>query len=596
LQDALRRGLLGAEEIEKAGQFVLRELSAGTREPRLPHVRVIAQCTSSWLRSSLAAVAWTHDTPCTVTEGGFDTVLQDVMALPERRDDVAPVLVLLPWHQRLLQRDGRSTVACVDDELQFWQLVWRAAALKGVARIIQVGYDWVVPGPRGFHLSGLEGGDVHVIGRLNEALRQELPTGSYFVPLDEISGLLGRSRFYDPRRFHWTRQPFSEEGTVLLAEHLFAALRAVTVGPRKVLALDLDNTIWGGVVGEVGPHGIALGESPDGEAYLAFQHYLKALAARGVLLAVCSKNNTDDAREPFEHNPHMILSLDDFVAFEANWEPKPRSLQRIAERLGLGLDSFVFFDDNPAEQEQVRQSLRDVAVVNAPADPAEFVRTLQNGLWFETVGLTREDEQRSAHYLVEARRRTAGEANATPEDYLRSLQMVGDLRPIDAADLPRVVQLLGKTNQFNLTTRRHGDEQVRELLSRDGALGITLRLADRFGDYGLVAVLIAVPLEEVRAGDRTLYVDTLLMSCRVIGRTAEHFLMRHLLLKAREHGYNRVIGEHIPTAKNGLVSTFYETMGFARQSELGGSAPSRFRYEVCPGDAALPESFVEPRG
>ena len=271
-----------------------------------------------------------------------------------------------------------------------------------------------------------------------------------------VSGEFGRASFYDQRRYYWTKQPFSEAGTLHLTGHLWAGVRALTTGPKKVLVLDLDNTLWGGVVGETGPLGIGLGDSPEGEAYLAFQKHVKDLTRRGIVLAVASKNNPADAREPFETNLDMALKLDDIAAFEACWEPKGATIQRIARTLNLGLDSFVFFDDNPAEREQVRQALPEVEVVDVPEDPAEYVRVLQAGLWFETVGLIDADwRPASEQYAVERKRRELQETSGSLDDYLRSLEMVAEVKAIDEADLQRVVQLPGKTNQFNLTTRRH---------------------------------------------------------------------------------------------------------------------------------------------
>ena len=229
------------------------------------------------------------------------------------------------------------------------------------------------------------------------------------------------------------------------------------------------------MVGETGALGVALGESPDGEAYRAFQKHVKALSKRGIVLAVASKNNAADGLEPFEKNPDMILGLDDIAATEINWEPKGTTIRRLAETLSLGLDSFVFFDDNPAEREQVRQSIPEVSVVNVPVDPAEYVRELQAGLWFETTSLTEEDRARAEQYAVERKRRELQQSAGTMEDYLRSLEMVADVKEIDEADLMRVVQLLGKTNQFNLTTRRHSREDVLRLLALPDAISMTLR-------------------------------------------------------------------------------------------------------------------------
>ena len=421
----------------------------------------------------------------------------------------------------------------------------------------------------GHNLAGSDGGPVSTVSAMNRALRRELPKGAYFLDLGQLSGTIGRASFYDMRRYFWTKQPFSESGSVQLAHQLFAGIRALTTGPKKVLVVDLDNTLWGGVVGETGPLGIGLGEGPDGEAFRAFQKHVKGLAARGVVLAIASKNNLKDAIEPFETNPEMLLKLADFAACEINWEPKGTTLVRLAKTLNLGLDSFVFFDDNPAEREQVRQALPEVEVVEVPEDPAEYVRALQAGCWFETTGLTDEDLLRTSQYVVERQRRELENSSGSLDDYLRSLEMIGEVSPIDEPDLQRVVQLLAKTNQFNLTTRRHSREEVLALLSTPGAIGMTIRVRDRFGDHGLIGVVIGVP--ESGRDVPSLRIETWLMSCRVIGRTVEQFTFRVLLDQAnRRCGYRRIIGEYLPTAKNALVRDLYGSLGFQPLGEVSG--------------------------
>jgi FkbH-like protein len=472
--------------------------------------------------------------------------------------------------------------------LAFWQQAWEAIRGRLGSRILQIGYDWVVPGAAGHSLAGRRDGEVGLVREMNAALREHLPAGGYFLDLEQASGMVGRASFYDMRRDYWTKQPFSEAGVCTLAEHLWAGVRALTSGPKKVLVLDLDNTLWGGVVGEVGPLGIAVGEGADGEAFRGFQRHVKNLADRGVVLAVASKNNPEDAREPFGANPDMVLKLDDFGAFEASWEPKGVTIARIAESLNLGLDSFVFFDDNPAEREQVRRALPEVEVPEVPEDPAEFARALQAGLWFEATDLTREDRERAGQYAVERERREARQSYGTLDDYLRSLGMKADVRPVDDADLPRVVQLLSKTNQFNLTTRRHTRENLLGLIGRDRSIPLTFRMADRFGDYGLVGVVIGVPLAD--DPDRVV-IDTWLMSCRVIGRTFERFMFGEFLGRCRELGYRGIIGEYTPTRKNGLVADLYERLGFGRLAPSGGDEMVRHALEV--EGSARPETFVE---
>ena len=426
---------------------------------------------------------------------------------------------------------------------------------------------------------------------VNQQLRDGLPPGAVFCDLEQISGEIGRNRFYDARRYYWTKQPFSEEGLVRLVEHLAAGIRALTTGPKKVLVLDLDNTLWGGVVGETGPLGITIGEGADGEAYTAFQKHVKGLSARGIVLAASSKNNDSDAREPFEKNPNMVLSLDDFAHFEATWDPKAVTLRKIAQTLRLGLDSFVFFDDNPAEREHIRQALPEVAVVEVPPDPAEYIRALDRELFFEAVDITNEDRIRAEQYLSERRRRDTETTFESLDGYLTSLEMTGDVRAIDEGDMDRVVQLIGKTNQFNLTTRRHGLAKVRQMLDLPATVGLTLRMSDRFGDHGLVSLIIAtsVPGAELP----TLAIDTWLMSCRVISRTAEEFFLNALIAAAREAGVSRLVGEYVPTAKNGLVRELYDRLGFERR---GMSESGVLTYQMELKTASPAKTFVHAVG
>jgi FkbH-like protein len=592
LRDALASGYLPDSQVERAGDLGRRIL---TSAPNLAtRVLLLGQCTTSWLRNTIVAAGLKVGLRLHVEDGPYDNVLQVLEVLPVQKPGGAPLLVLLPWNERLLAGGERSVEQRVAEEVALWKQTWDLARSKGVTRLVQVGFDWLGPGPMGYHLSTMHG-DVSVVRKANEVLRKELPAGAFFVPLDALSGVEGRRSFYDDRSRFWTRQPFSERGLVMLGASIAAGVQALLSGPRKVLALDLDNTLWGGVVGEVGPQGLIVGGSPEGEAFLAFQRYLKSLAARGVVLAVCSKNNPEDAREPFRSNSEFALGLDDFAAFEANWNPKVESLRRIADTLRVGLDSFVFFDDNASEREHVRQAFPEVLVVDPPDDPSRFIRALEDSLAFESLALTTEDGLRQAQYVAEGQRRTAAERATSLEDFLRSLDMRGAVREINDTELPRVVQLLGKTNQFNLTTRRHSADDVRRLLAGAGAIGLTLRMRDRFGDHGLVGLVIAVPDGTSTESEHALRVDSLLLSCRVIGRTAEHLLVGRLIELARLRGYTTLVGEFAPTAKNVLVRDLWPRMGFvpATSNHLDDCGAVIERFSLQLAGAAIPTSFVE---
>lgn len=586
--EVLRRDSFSAEEFDKAGRFILKSLE-GLNKNRIDlRALILGQCTVSWLRSSLTAAAWARNVLLTIGEGEYDNVFQDLNRLSSNQTE-CDVVVLIPWNQRLLSDDNRTIEERIEDETSFWSQCWNIVKDRMGARLIQVGYDFITPGAQGYHIGGSAGGNLDLIRQMNATLLDNLPKGAYFVDLERVSGEIGRRRFYNFRRYFWTKQPFSENGTKRLAEHIFAGIRALTTGPKKVLALDLDNTLWGGVVGELGPYDIALGESPDGEAFRAFQKHLKALTKQGILLAACSKNNPEDAREPFDKNPDMVLKLSDFAAFEAGWDFKTVMLERIAETLNLGMDSFVFFDDHPAEREQVRSGLPQIEVAEASSDPSDYISDLNQGLWFETVSLTRDDLGRTKQYRVEGQRRELKQSIKSTEDYLGSLEMLGDVRMVEEPDIQRVVQLLAKTNQFNLTTRRHSLSDVQSFLKRRGVVALTLRVQDRFGDYGLIGLVVGLP--QKNNPEPTVHIDTWLLSCRVIGRSVEQFMFQKVVEHARASGYTKMTAEYIPTQKNQLVAGLYEDLGFSIVSQ---DPDNTVRYELSLDDPVLPKTFVSP--
>jgi FkbH-like protein len=565
--DLARRSIpsLEANELSQLARLVINDLAkAKTLSAKPLDVLILGQCTTTYLLPLVTTCAWAEGVHCTLREGGYDQILQELLSIQEF--EAPQIIILLPWHERLLGVGERVAAERMAYELSFLQQAWSQVA-RLQSKLIQVSYDALGPGPLGYSLSGSSGGDLTLIHGINHALRDALPPGAYLIDLESISAWQGRARFYDERNYHWLKQPFSTEGLCALGRHLATALRVLTTGRKKVLALDLDNTLWGGVVGETGPHGITLGSgSPEGEAFLAFQKHLKKLKNTGVLLAACSKNNEADAKAPFEQNSEMVLGLGDFASFHASWDSKPTRLRRIAEELNLGLDSIVFFDDNPAEREHVRAELPQVMVIEAPHDPSQFIRALQESLAFETAALTVADSGRTAQYQAEASRREAQTSAESPQAYLASLQMRAEVQDIGPANLDRVVDLITKTNQFNLTTRRHSRAAVEAMVATPGSVCFAVKLADKFGDYGLIAVVLALPQDA-----KTLRVDTWLMSCRAMGRTGEHFTLNHLATEAKKKHYSHLLAEYLPTPKNTPVESLLLSLGFSRNnSEVVG--------------------------
>lgn len=365
----------------------------------------------------------------------------------------------------------------------------------------------------------------------------------------------GRRCWQDPKLFYLGRIPWRLEAQIETAGRLARYLRALYVAPCKCLVLDLDNTLWGGVLGEEGIGGIHLGEDFPGNIYKDFQRYLSALRVRGILLAIASKNNEADVLELFEKHADCVLRLSDFAAHRINWEDKPLSLQAIARELGIGTDALAFFDDNPVERELVRARMPEVAVIDAPKDPLGYIDAIEQSGVFDALTISGEDRQRHEMYGEQRRRSLLQARCASTEDFLRELETTATIGTVGPDTLERVTQLIGKTNQFNLTTRRHGSAELQQMLTN--GIGLWLRVSDRFGDNGLVGVVIAIP----NAGGQWL-IDTFLLSCRVIGRRVETVLLGAAVRMIAARGGREVMGEFIPTAKNGLAADFYPKHGF----------------------------------
>jgi FkbH-like protein len=455
-----------------------------------------------------------------------------------------------------------------------WLHVWTAIREGLGARPVHHGF--VVPDETALgHLAArLPGSRITLVRELGQRLARAAVADVLLVDTERLAARAGKHRWLDPRLWYAARQPLSAEALGHLARETAAVLEGdVGLAPR-CLVVDLDNTLWGGVVGEAGSDGIAVGEGPDGEAFAALQAYVKALGERGVVLAVASKNDQGAAREPFERNPGMQLRLDDFAAFVADWRPKSEQLTEIAATLGLGLDALAFVDDNPAECLQVSTALPEVRTLCLDGPPSQRVRMLAGGLRFELSSLSRDDLERGRSYTARARAAELKAGAATLEDFWRSLEMRARVRPIDASTLDRAAQLTQKTNQFNLTLQRRTREEVERLLGEDGAIGLTLELEDRFASHGLIGLGIVVPDAE----PETALVDTLLLSCRVIGRTAENHLLGHLARAAHDRGFLRLRGEYRKGPRNQLVAGLYPQLGFTAAGD------GAWEYDLASGE------------
>lgn len=382
------------------------------------------------------------------------------------------------------------------------------------------------------------------------------------VDIARLALSIGLERWDAPRHWHASKLSFAPEMAPIYGDVVARTVAALRGRAKKCLVLDLDNTLWGGVIGDDGVAGIALGQgSAAGEAFLAIQQTALELRRRGVVLAVCSKNEEAAALLPFREHPEMVLKEDHIAVFQANWTDKAANLRAIAETLNIGVDALVFLDDNPAERAQVRRELPLVGVPELPEEPALYPRMLMAAGYFEAVAFTQDDRDRAGMYQANAARAAAVSASGDLDSYLASLDMVCTIAPVDAVSRPRVAQLINKSNQFNLTTRRYTEAQV-EATESDPRRHISqARLVDKFGDNGIICVLVAD-----RQGEAW-EIDTWLMSCRVLGRRVQEACLDHLARAAQADGAQRLIGRYIPSPKNAMVRDHYAKLGFTLLSE-----------------------------
>jgi FkbH-like protein len=448
-----------------------------------------------------------------------------------------------------------------------WQTLWETARRDHGARV--VGHTFVVPDetPLGHLALRLPGSRPSLVRELNRRLAGAAGADVLLVDCERLAARVGKQRWLDPRLWFAARQPYGREALPLLARETAAVLAGDLGLSARCLIVDLDNTLWGGVVGDDGVDGIAIGEGPDGEAYAAFQEYLVALRQRGIILAVASKNDLQAARQPFEQHPGMRLKLDDFAAFVADWRRKPEQIAEIAATLGIGLDALVFADDNPAECAEVAAALPEVSIVSLAGPPSELVRTLGSSQRFELSSLSRDDVARQRSYTARAQAAELRSGASSLDEFWRSLQMRARVRSLDSRSLDRAAQLTQKTNQFNLTLRRHSREEIARLSETPRAICRTLELEDRFADHGLIGLGFAVASDD---DPKTALIDTLLLSCRVIGRTAEAHLVSHLAREARGAGYARIRGLYVPGPRNALVADLYPKLGFVASGAHSG--------------------------
>ena len=438
---------------------------------------------------------------------------------------------------------------------------WNLIRNNSKAKIIQTNITEVEDKVLGNLSSKINATFVYQIRKINYLLQEEMSHDNIVYPVDVIAiqNRMGRQHYFDEALYYNAKMNVSTSALPYVAAEVVKIIQACNGKIAKCLIMDLDNTIWGGVIGDDGPFNIEIGELGRGHAFSDFQRWIKQLKENGIILAVCSKNDEDIAKEPFEINDEMVLKLEDISVFVANWDDKATNIKSIQQTLNIGMDSIVFIDDNPFERNLVRNKLPEVTVPELPENPESYLQYMQYNNFFETASYTGKSADRTELYKAEYERIKNQKSFSTIDDYLEDLSMEAEMVPFDKASCSRIAQLTQRSNQFNLRTIRYSESDIMSMMKDDDYITYYLNLKDRFGDHGLVSVLILKKETKENA-----FIDTWLMSCRVLKRGAEEFVINKLVENLKLQGMETVTAEYIPTAKNGMVKDIYDKMGFRK--------------------------------
>lgn len=550
---------------------------------------VLSNSTIDMIVPALKASAVRHGIELEVIQPSFDQVAQEALTPNSKVNSSKPDAVLLALDYRALPLklslgDPVAAAATVQGVLGYLQTLRDGIKTNSNALCIFQNFAPPVETLFGSLDRALPGNLRSLIDGINQELAAwVLSSGDVLLDIAGLAETVGLASWHNLQLWNLGKFAFSDEFIPLYGDYVARTVASIRGKSRKVLVLDLDNTVWGGVIGDDGLDGIAIAQGDArGEAHLSVQRLALDLRKRGIVLAVSSKNTDSVAREPFEKHPEMLLKLDHIAVFQANWNDKATNIQTIAEELSLGLDSIVFLDDNPVERGLVRKLLPQVAVPELPEDPAWYARTLAAAGYFEAVAFANEDLARAGFYQDNAKRVTLQKQVGGVDAYLASLDMTITFQPFDATGRARIVQLINKSNQYNLTTRRYTDPEILEAEEDPTVFTLQVRLADIFGDNGMISVVLCRT-----AGTQVWEVDTWLMSCRVLGRKVEHMVLREILNHAREAGIGTLRGVYKPSGRNDLVIDHYAKLGFSKvREEADGTTEWELQVEEANPESA----------
>lgn len=528
-------------------------------------IAIIGSSSIQLLTSVLRALLTRYDLYADIYEGEYNGILMDVFDNTSKLYSFEPeYIVILPDYRDIeaycppMLADTESVNRSVNDAYeQYARIFERIHENLPQTQVLIANFVTPIFEPLGSLSSNYGFSKRSFYRQVNNALTNNRPPFVFVLDVEELAEYLGKRSFINESAYYLNKSGFDLQYIGYYCDLIARQFEAFAGKARKCLVLDLDNTLWGGVVGDLGYDGVLLDPNDaEGEAYLAFQRYIVELKNRGIIISICSKNDEVNAKEPFEKNENMVLKLSDISAFYANWDDKATNIKRISNELNIGTDSMVFFDDNPTERELINEFLPEVKVINVPEDPALYTRALDREFVFEWTQLTKEDIGRIETYANNRARNALMETCIDYDDYLINLQMKIECKELSDTDMERFVQLTNKSNQFNLRTRRYSEAEIIGLQNENSYVLLTIKLEDRFSKYGIIGCAI------LKIDGDTCFIENWVMSCRVLKKGVENYTIEKIIDIAKKHGCSKVVGEFVPTKKNSMVSNLYDTLGF----------------------------------
>ena len=552
--------------------YTFKDLRKNSKQIALSTPRrlaILGNISTQFLAVAIRGYAALEKLPLTVYDADYNQIDAQLLDPTSEVYSFSPDSILL-WlgtdklYEEFLDLPLEARSNFASSTMQKITMYWDLISKNSKANILQMNFTEIDDKALGNYSCKVNSAFVYQIRKLNFMLEEAMTSRKNVYPLDLLSVQiqLGTAAFYDAPLYYNAKMTVSTDALPYVAKAVIDIQKALAGRIKKCVVIDLDNTLWGGVIGDDGMDNIEIGELGRGHVFTDFQRWLKQLKECGIILCVCSKNNEDTAKKPFEEHDEMILRLSDIALFVANWEDKASNIRLIQKTLNIGMDSMVFIDDNPFERNLVRQMIPEIEVPELPEDPALYLGYLQEQNYFETASFTGAGSDRTKLYQAEFERTKLMMSFESIDGYLESLEMIGEAKPFEESKYSRIAQLTQRSNQFNLRTVRYTDADIQNIASDPNYVTLYYTLRDKFGDHGLVGVIIM----KKKNGDE-LFIDTWLMSCRVLKRGMEEYIVNCFMREAKNRGYKRVYGEYIPTPKNAMVKDIYKTMGFEEISE-----------------------------